>query len=144
MFFREILIKVTVIFSVTIGILFISLDTSGANESNTSEQPVIEMIEFKVKDNTSQQQILKTSDKVTQDLEKYDGFMKRTLTQNSEKSDQWVDIIEWKSLKDAHASMTKAIDSDDENIKEYLELMKNGERTYLSKSQYLNIQSQTN
>ena len=128
-FFRDFLIKVTVIFSVTIGILFISLDTSGANESNTSEQPVIEMIEFKVKDNISQQQILKTSDKVTQDLEKYD---------------QWVDIIEWKSLKDAHASMTKAIDSDDENIKEYLELMKNGERTYLSKSQYLNIQSQTN
>lgn len=144
MLFKETLIKLIIIFSVTIGVLFISLDTSGASESNTVDHPVIEIINFKVKDNISQQQLLNASEKVTRNLEKYNGFIKRTLTQNSEKPNKWVDIIEWKSLDEAHESMEKAINSDNKNIEDYLELMKDGERTYLSKSQYLNIQSQTN
>ncbi|AIT08734.1 EbhA protein [Candidatus Francisella endociliophora] len=141
MIFRDIFIKISIIFCVTISVLIVSLNISGASEPNNSQKAILEIVSFKAKKNVATKDILKASNKVTNDLKKYDGFIKRTLTQNTDKPDHWVDIVEWNSLEKAHSSMLEAIDNTD--VQNFLSLMKNGERTYQTKSEYLNIQSQT-
>ncbi|MDE4988632.1 EbhA protein, partial [Francisella tularensis subsp. holarctica] len=75
------------------------------------------------------------SDKVTQDLQGSTGFIKITLNQNKNNPNQWVDIIEWQTIKDAHSSMDKAVA--DKELQVFIKLMKNGSRDYQTKSEYL-------
>ncbi|AJJ47590.1 EbhA protein [Francisella tularensis subsp. novicida] len=140
MFFKDIFLKIIIIFSVAIGFLFIFLNTSNAKEKNNSE-PILEIVSFETAKNTTTEQVLQASDKVTQDLQASNGFIKRTLTQNTNNPNQWVDIIEWQSIKDAHSSMDKAVT--DKDLQAFLKLMKNGSRVYQTKSEYLSIKSQT-
>ncbi|AJI45161.1 hypothetical protein [Francisella tularensis] len=140
MFFKDIFLKIIIIFSVAIGFLFIFLNTSNAKEKNNSE-PILEIVSFETAKNTTTEQVLQASDKVTQDLQASNGFIKRTLTQNTNNPNQWVDIIEWQSIKDAHSSMDKAVA--DKDLQVFLKLMKNGSRVYQTKSEYLSIKSQT-
>ncbi|ABK89716.1 EbhA protein [Francisella tularensis subsp. novicida] len=140
MFFKDIFLKIIIIFSVAIGFLFIFLNTSNAKEKNNSE-PILEIVSFETAKNTTTEQVLQASDKVTQDLQASNGFIKRTLTQNTNNPNQWVDIIEWQSIKDAHSSMDKAVA--DKDLQAFLKLMKNGSRVYQTKSEYLSIKSQT-
>ncbi|AEE26260.1 hypothetical protein [Francisella hispaniensis] len=140
MFFKGIFLKIIVIFSIAIGFLFIFLNTSSATEKNHS-QPILEIVSFETTKNTTAQEVLQASDKVTQDLQVSNGFIKRTLTQNTNNPNQWVDIIEWQSIKDAQSSMDKAVE--DKDVKAFLKLMKNGSRVYQTKSEYLSIKSQT-
>lgn len=140
MIVRNMFLKLGLIFCFAILILFVSLSESTANEN---KQPnILEIVSFKTSDNVTSNQLMEASDKVTTDLQKYPGFIKRTLTQNTENPDQWIDIIEWKSLDDAHNSMSNALENKD--VQDFLKLMKHGERTYQTKSEFLNIQSQTN
>ncbi|AEB27785.1 hypothetical protein FNFX1_0837 [Francisella cf. novicida Fx1] len=140
MFFKDIFLKIIIIFSVAIGFLFIFLNTSNAKEKNNSE-PILEIVSFETAKNTTTEEVLQASDKVTQDLQGSNGFIKRTLTQNTNNPNQWVDIIEWQSIKDAHSSMDKAVA--DKDLQAFLKLMKNGSRVYQTKSEYLSIKSQT-
>ncbi|AJI73589.1 conserved hypothetical protein [Francisella tularensis subsp. novicida GA99-3548] len=140
MFFKDIFLKIIIIFSVAIGFLFIFLNTSNAKEKNNSE-PILEIVSFETAKNTTTEEVLQASDKVTQDLQASNGFIKRTLTQNTNNPNQWVDIIEWQSIKDAHSSMDKAVA--DKDLQAFLKLMKNGSRVYQTKSEYLSIKSQT-
>lgn len=137
--FINALLKVGIIFFVTIGLLFVSLDISEAKHTNQSH--ILEIVSFNVNKTTSKQKILQASNKVTQVLQKYDGFIKRTLTQNTDNPNQWVDIIEWQSIEDANNAMSKSINNKD--IQNFLNLMKNGQKVYKTKSEYLNIQTQT-
>ena len=84
---------------------------------------------------------MQASDKVTQYLQRSNGFIKRTLTQNTNNPNQWVDIIECQSIKNAHTSMNKAVE--DKDVQVFLKLMKNGSRMYQTKSEYLSIKFQT-
>lgn len=138
--FKDIFLKIIIIFSVAIGFLFIFLNTSNAKEKNNSE-PILEIVSFETAKNTTTEEVLQASDKVTQDLQASNGFIKRTLTQNTNNPNQWVDIIEWQSIKDAHSSMDKAVA--DKDLQAFLKLMKNGSRVYQTKSEYLSIKSQT-
>ncbi|APA82912.1 antibiotic biosynthesis monooxygenase family protein [Francisella tularensis] len=140
MFFKDIFLKIIIIFSVAIGFLFIFLNTSNAKKKNNSE-PILEIVSFETAKNTTTEEVLQASDKVTQDLQASNGFIKRTLTQNTNNPNQWVDIIEWQSIKDAHSSMDKAVA--DKDLQAFLKLMKNGSRVYQTKSEYLSIKSQT-
>lgn len=74
-----------------IGFLFVFLNTSSAKEKNNS-QPILEIGSFETTKNTTTQEVLQASDKVTQDLQRSNGFIKRTLTQNTNNPNQWVDI----------------------------------------------------
>ncbi|GMN88660.1 hypothetical protein fsci_01460 [Francisella sciaenopsi] len=132
------ILKVAIIFGLTIGMLFLLLDTSDAHA--VSNPPILEIVSFETSKDTSTQQVLNLSSKVTQDLKNYKGFIKRTLTQNTKDLNQWVDIIEWKSIDDAHTAMNQALKNKD--VEAFLKLMKNGSRTYQTKSEYLSIQSQ--
>ncbi|MBK2095073.1 antibiotic biosynthesis monooxygenase [Francisella philomiragia] len=136
--FKEMLLKVAIIFGLTIGMLFLLLDTSDAHA--VSNPPILEIVSFETSKDTSTQQVLDLSNKVTQDLKNYEGFIKRTLTQNTKNPNEWVDIIEWKSIDDAHTAMNQALKNKD--VKAFLKLMKNGSRVYQTKSEYLSIQSQ--
>lgn len=136
--FKEMLLKVAIIFGLTIGMLFLLLDTSDAHA--VSNPPILEIVSFETSKDTSTLQVLDLSNKVTQDLKNYEGFIKRTLTQNTKNPNEWVDIIEWKSIDDAHTAMNQALKNKD--VKAFLKLMKNGSRVYQTKSEYLSIQSQ--
>ncbi|APC91587.1 MULTISPECIES: EbhA protein [Francisella] len=140
MFFKDIFFKITIIFSMAIAFLFIFLDTSSANEKNNL-QPILEIVSFETAKNITAQEVFQASNKVTQDLQASTGFIKRTLTQNTNNPNQWVDIIEWQSIKDARSSMKKAVE--DKDVQTFLKLMKNGSRIYQTKSEYLSIKSQT-
>ncbi|AFJ43900.1 hypothetical protein OOM_1508 [Francisella orientalis str. Toba 04] len=124
--FKEIILKVAVIFSLTIGMLFLLLDTSDVYA--VSNPSILEIVSFETSKDTSTQQVLNLSSKVTQDLKNYEGFIKRTLTQNTKDPNQWVDIIEWKSMDDAHTAMNQALKNKD--VEAFLKLMKNGSRIY--------------
>jgi len=113
------------------------LDTSDAHA--VSNPPILEIVSFETSKDTSTQQVLDLSNKVTQDLKNYEGFIKRTLTQNTKNPNEWVDIIEWKSIDDAHTAMNQALKNKD--VKAFLKLMKNGSRVYQTKSEHLSIQS---
>ncbi|WP_318183177.1 EbhA protein [Francisella tularensis] len=116
-----------IIFSVAIGFLFIFLNTSNAKEKNNSE-PILEIVSIETAKNTTTEQVLQASDKVTQDLQGSNGFIKRTLTQNTNNTNQWVDIIDWQTIKDDHSYMDKAVTEKD--LQEFLKLMKNCSRDY--------------
>ncbi|XSZ47550.1 antibiotic biosynthesis monooxygenase [Francisella noatunensis] len=128
--FKEMILKVVVIFGLTIGMLFLLLDTSDAYA--VSNPPILEIVSFETSKDTSTQQVLNLSSKVTQDLKNYEGFIKRTLTQNTKDPNQWVYIIQWKSIDDAHTAMNQALKNKD--VEAFLKLMKNGSRIYQTKS----------
>lgn len=66
--FKEMILKVVVIFGLTIGMLFLLLDTSDAHA--VSNPPILEIVSFETSKDTSTQQVLNLSSKVTQDLKK--------------------------------------------------------------------------
>ena len=54
MFFKDIFLKIIIIFSMAIGFLFVFLNTSSAKEKNNS-QPILEIVSFETTKNTTTQ-----------------------------------------------------------------------------------------
>ena len=62
---------------------------------------VLEVVIFTVNHNTSPAKVRDLAASITPLLHKYPGFISRTFGQNSQNSAQWVDVVRWRSQKDA-------------------------------------------
>ena len=126
--FKNLIAKILVIFFATIGVLYTTTAFSDTDTPNIKKSPVLEVVIFKTHKNTSPKRIIQASKKVTKVLENYDGFIKRTFSQDSTVPNQWIDIVEWQNIDDGMLAAKKIVNNKD--MKNLTNLMKNGYTMY--------------
>jgi len=126
--FKTLIAKVFMIFFATISVLYTTVAFSDTDVPNIKKSPVLEIVTFKTSKKTSPQEVTIASKKVTKVLKSYNGFIKRTFSQDSTTPNQWIDIIEWQNIDDGISATKKIINNDD--MKNFMSLMKNGYKMY--------------
>ena len=126
--FKTLIAKVTMIFCATISVFYTTVAFSDTDVPNITKSPVQEVVIFKTSKNISPKEMIQASKKVTSVLENYDGFIKRTFSQDSTVPNQWIDIIEWKNIDDGMLAAKKIVNNKD--MQDYMGLMKNGYKMY--------------
>ena len=63
-------------------------------------ETVYEIVVYKAKDGISAEQVIESAQSIQPLLENYPGYISRELIQTED--DQWVDLVTWESLADAH------------------------------------------
>lgn len=63
---------------------------------------VIEIVEFKLNSGVTKSAAINAAQKTVEFVKEQDGFLKRTLSQNSDGI--WVDVVEWKDMVSAQAA----------------------------------------
>ncbi|MGW0824950.1 hypothetical protein [Streptomyces sp. NPDC002845] len=84
------------------------MTTEQANEqTNEQTNKVLELVIFKLKADVTPEQLLGTVDAVSEWVEGQPGFVSRDLSY-SPKDDKWIDVVWWRSLKEAESAATAA------------------------------------
>ncbi len=69
---------------------------------------IIEVVTFQVKNDVSEEQLLKLSHAFELALKcEARGFIKRSLTKHCTQDNKWVELIWWNSMEDAQAALEK-------------------------------------
>ncbi|MBC6417833.1 MAG: hypothetical protein GDA44_03080 [Prochloron sp. SP5CPC1] len=74
------------------------------------ENPVIELVIFKAKEEISAEALKEAAAKTTPVLQKMDGFLDRELS-IAENEEKWVDIVHWQNMNSAKKA-AKAFDNE--------------------------------
>ena len=76
-----------------------------------SDGYVVELAIFKVKEGVTREQLLETTDAVSEWARRQPGFVSRDLTFSSE-DDTWIDVVWWESMDAAHKAAEQAMTSE--------------------------------
>jgi len=94
--------KFSILFFLTT-LITLSLNNSFAKDAN----PIVEWAPFDVKEGITEAQLIAASNRLQLEfLSKQKGYIKRSLLKG--KGSQWVDIIHWESIGDAHEALNQA------------------------------------
>lgn len=70
-----------------------------------SQQPILEVVLFRAKAGVSDEQVLQGSAQIQPWLAGAPGYLKRAISKDD--SGQWVDIVHWRTLAEAHQAAEK-------------------------------------
>ena len=62
---------------------------------------VLEVVIFNTNKHVSDKTVIALANRVTPVLKKYPGFISRSFGENANVPGQWIDVVKWKSLRDA-------------------------------------------
>ncbi len=74
-------------------------------------EKVLELVVFKLRDGVSREQFLGTADAVSRWINRRPGFISRELSYDAD-GDRWIDVVWWKSMRDAQAAAELAMSSE--------------------------------
>lgn len=78
---------------------------------NATPHHILEIVIFTSKPNITNKQILKRAKDISSILKSYPGFISRTFAQDTHNKSQWLDQIQWLSLRDANAAANNIVNT---------------------------------
>ena len=78
---------------------------------DSSEQKVLELVVFKLRQGVTREQLLATTDAVSAWAGEQPGFVSRELSYDAE-GDRWIDVVWWRTLAEAQAASELAMTSE--------------------------------
>ena len=72
---------------------------------------VLELVVFKLADGATSEQLLGTVDAVSGWARRQPGFISRELCREAD-GDRWIEVVWWRSMRDAHAAAEVAMTSE--------------------------------
>lgn len=82
-----------------------------AENAHKPADSIKEVVIFQVKNAYSPSDIVRLAQNVTSILKTYPGFQSRNLSEDVKNSDNWIDIVQWKSLKDAKNAARRIVET---------------------------------
>jgi hypothetical protein len=76
----------------------------------SEQSKVLELVVFKLRDAATPEQLLGTTDAVSEWMKQQPGFLSRELSYDAE-GDRWIDVVWWRTMEDAKEAAEAALSS---------------------------------